>query len=85
MKIYKFVPDDFGRIHLPGLHYILDVQRQNGVITVWAIVDPTQPSESVRIVYTKLTGNEVEPEERHYYYKTLQHDDGSYVEHIFVR
>ena len=85
MKIFKFVPDDLDRVFLPGIHYILDVQRQFGVIAVWAIVDPTQPSESVRVVYTKSTGEEVDPEERHYYYKTLQHDDGSYVEHIFVK
>ena len=83
MKIYKYVPDNQGRIYLPEEHYILDVQDQHGNLVVWAIVDPNQLTVAYREVYSKMTGQDIDPEERKYYYKTLQH--GVYVEHVFVK
>lgn len=82
MRIFKYTVVN-GKITLPSKHEIMHVAYQYGDLVVWAFVD-TAYSDTSRNVYRRLTGAEVPFVETLDYYDTFIHDNGDFVEHIFI-
>ena len=82
-KIWKFTFPVTNRsdIPMPKGAKLLSVQRQDGDICVWALVDPVAPTETRRFaVYG--TGQLV-PDDPGAYVGTVQQLDGRLVWHVF--
>lgn len=83
-RIYKF---SFGlfpmssELTMPMGFEILDVQWQEGVLVLWAIGDPTLPTEE-RFFRFYLTGADIF-ENPGTYIKTIQNAKGDFVAHLF--
>jgi hypothetical protein len=67
-------------IKLPGGARILHVDKQEGVLTLWFLVDPDTPDRVTRRFQIYGTGNPVVPNTATYL-GTVQH--GWYVWHLF--
>lgn len=85
LKIYKYQPNDQGKILIPQGYKVLSVQLQNGHITLWAAVSLTKAKEFVSF-YVKPTGAEVDAPELTKYVGTVQegHGVGALVWHAFL-
>lgn len=68
-------------VMLPAGAVPLSVQSQNGIPTLWAMVDPSKEKEA-RKVYIVGTGNEVNPVHL-VYISTVQMPNG-FVWHFFI-
>lgn len=77
MKIFKYQLDT--SIKIPYNAKILSIQRQNGILCAWALVDPSEPpvTRRFRIIGT---GFEFDPKGLEFL-ATVQ--GGSFVWHIF--
>lgn len=85
--IYKYNLEITDRqyIHMPDKYKILSVQEQNGLLTMWAIVDTNQPTSGAQI-HIIGTGNPIdEPDKLFEYWEfidTVQSNNGL-VWHVF--
>jgi hypothetical protein len=81
--IWKYQLDvtDVQRLAIKRGAQILTVQAQNGVPCIWAVVDPSEPSE-VRTFCMYGTGHRI-TEEIGQYIGTFQLHDGNLVFHLF--
>ena len=86
-KIYKYeiLPDDEIRLLLPKNAEILTVQTQKNKPCLWAMVDPTAPTEE-RVFCLVGTGHEITPAQLGCFYSyigTFQIHDAALVFHLF--
>ncbi len=80
MVIYKYNIDGGGRVLLPQGALILDIQYQQDVLMLWALVDPEKPGENRSFVVFG-TGWTLSADHSYKYWKTIQ--QGAFVWHIF--
>ena len=82
MVIYKYDLRP-GYVEAP-IKKILDVQYQDGVPVMWAIVKPDSRKIRIDVAFV-VTGQEIDQEilREYDYMKTLQ--DGWYVTHVFIK
>jgi len=82
-KIYKYPLSLYlqtQEVNLPKYHKILDIQKQDNEIVMWALVDPSLPTETITI---SIIGTGWTLSDDYEYLKTVQ--DGAYVWHFFVQ
>ncbi len=84
MRVFKYPLTDASTqvLQLPIGADILDVQEQQAQLVLWALVDPTAPTEE-RIIQIVGTGNPA-PSDLGRFLATVQHDAGRSVAHVFV-
>lgn len=82
MTIWKFpIPCADNELQLPIGAKILCAHPQGNSPHIWALVDPSQPTER-RTIEVIGTGHEMEEAERNYI-DTIQTHDGMFVWHVF--
>ena len=82
--IWKFPFENKGMFELdmPKGAEILDVQVQDGIPCIWALVDLGQEKEK-RIIVIHGTGHPVQQAEQKKYIGTYQECEGSLIWHVF--
>ena len=80
--IYKYPVTSNGTVITAPFDQILDIQYQDGIPMIWAIVDTERFVDVVLTVYILPTGLPFE-ENPGTYFRTLQ-DDYGYVWHFFL-
>lgn len=78
---YNLKLTDRQTLNLPDSATLLTVQEQNGILCLWALVNPKFPLEP-RIIEILGTGNLV-PVAQRKYISTVQTNQGSLVWHVF--
>ena len=80
-KIYKYSLEllDFQKVEMPEGFEILTAQIQNGVLCIWAIVNPE--NKTTKVEFEILSTGEQMEQERRRYVGTAQ--DGALVWHVF--
>jgi hypothetical protein len=82
MKIWKFPLEitDSQLVSMPFHSQIICIQSQQGVVTLWALVDPTSPAREKKICICG-TGNDAPYGIN--YLGTAQTHGGEFVWHVF--
>jgi hypothetical protein len=82
--VYKYqIPiQDEVILHLPVKAQLLSIQEQNGVVCVWALVDPASEFLEPRCLRIFGTGHLI-PDSGLLYVSTFQVDAGAFVFHAF--
>ena len=81
---YEIEATDSQEIVMPGVSVrMLDVQIQNGVPCLWALVEPGGPKSTIRLA-TYGTGHEVDSLGPDLYVGTFQLEGGALVFHVFA-
>jgi len=84
LTIFKYplerAPEQF--IEMPAPAILLSVAEQYGLLALWAIVDPSKPALTRRIVI-KETGRHVDRDLPSCFLGTVLLNEGRYVVHVF--
>jgi hypothetical protein len=83
-RVYKYPlkPEDVQVLEMPKDAKVLDIQVQQGIPCIWAIVDPDAPMEIVKL-YTYGTGHNILNVDKLLYLGTYQILGGEIVFHVF--
>lgn len=81
---YRFSIDSLQELTIPSGYQILSVQVQNGFPCIWALVEESNPSETLRIK-TFGTGEIIPNADDLIYIGNIQFDKINFVGHVFIQ
>lgn len=85
--IYKYQLETTGiqRIYMPFNAEILTTQVQNGILCIWALVNPETIHTECRTIEIHGTGNPMVSDVKRKYIGTYQTLNGAFVGHVFEK